>query len=203
MTNKTKKKQSSGKLFVVSAPSGAGKTTLVTRVIERLNRSYDLKRVITYTSKQPRPGEVQGVDYHFLAEEEFKEKIASDYFVEYSTVYGAFYGFPRYIIAEIYKGASYIVIVDREGATSLKAHIKETVLIWIRPPNKEELEKRLINRAQDSNETIAFRLGLADAELSNEVRYLFDNIIINDDLERAVDELATLIEQNLQDKINF
>lgn len=192
-----KEKKVAGRLFVVSAPSGAGKTTLVTKVIEQLTPQYGVKRVVTYTSKQPRPGDVNGFDYHFITEEDFKAKIAANYFVEHSTVYGAYYGFPRFVVEEIYQGANYIVIVDRAGAASLKTYIKEAVLVWIKPPDKAALAARLAHRGQDSAETIAFRLGIAETELTTEAEHFFDHIVINDDLEQAIAELAGLIQANL------
>ena len=112
-----------GTLFVISAPSGAGKTTLVREVLDRLRAELGLMRVITHTSKQPRTGEVQGVDYHFLSEEEFKQKIEEEFFIEHSTVYGAYYGVAKALFKKLDEGIHHIAIVDRAGAASLKAKV--------------------------------------------------------------------------------
>ena len=191
-------KKGSGLLFVVSAPSGAGKTTLVTKVIERLKGDHAIQRVITYTSKQPRPGEIQGVDYHFLTEAEFIGKIKQNFFVEYSTVYGAYYGFPKDVFDAIDEGQHFIAIVDRAGAASLKAYRKDAVLIWIKPPGKGALAERLISRAQDSQGQIAFRLALAQQEMARQERdELFEHVILNDSLEAALDRLEEIINKAL------
>jgi guanylate kinase len=183
-----------GTLFVISAPSGAGKTTLVCQVLERLHRELGLMRVITHTSKQPRPGERHGIDYYFLDEEEFKRKIAQDYFIEYSTVYGAYYGVGRELFKRLDEGIHHIAIVDRAGAASLKVNVADAVLIWIHPPAKEVLEQRLSTRAQDSEDTISFRLKIAEQELESAANEtLFEHVIVNDDLQEAVKQLEQLI----------
>ena len=187
----------SGKLLIVSASSGAGKTTLVQEVIECLN-PYHIKRVVTYTSKQPRPGEVDGRDYHFVSEEEFKKKIDQNFFVEYSTVYGAYYGFPETILQEIDRGARYIGIVDQAGAASIKARKKDAILFWINPPDDTILKQRLVSRAQDCVETIDFRLSLVEQEKEFLAqKKLFDHIIVNNDLQKAVAELERIIKNLL------
>ncbi len=187
-----------GKLFVIAAPSGAGKTTLVLKVIERLKGHYDLERVVTYTSKQPRPGEVTGVDYHFVSEAEFIKKIEQDFFVEYSTVYGAYYGVPQEIFSHIDGGSSLITIVDRAGAASIKAYRQNAVLIWVNPPDKEALAHRLALRARDTQEQIAFRLSLAEEEIVHQKQdMLFEHVIMNDTLEMAVNQLERIIKKTM------
>lgn len=184
-------RQLSGKLFLISASSGAGKTTLVREVIARFG-DIQLKRVITYTTKTPRPGEQNGIDYHFLSEPEFLKKIDENFFVEHSTVYGAYYGFPRSVLHEVGTGAHYIAIVDRAGAASIKTAWPAAVLIWIQPPDQDALEQRLHARAQDTDATIAFRLAIARQE-SAEDQALYQHRIINDDLTVAVDVLHSLM----------
>jgi guanylate kinase len=183
--------KTSGKLFLISASSGAGKTTLVREVIARFG-DIQLKRVITYTTKAPRPGEQDGIDYHFLSESEFIKKIEGNFFVEHSTVYGAYYGFPRSVLYEVEIGSHFIGIVDRAGAASIKAAWPAAVLIWIQPPDQDALEKRLHSRAQDNDATIAFRLEIARQE-SIEDQALYQHRIINDDLNIAVDVLHSLM----------
>ncbi len=183
-----------GILFVISAPSGAGKTTLVREVLDRLRAELGLVRVITHTSKQPRPGEQHGVDYHFLSEEEFKQKIEEDFFIEHSTVYGAYYGVAKTLFKKLAEGIHHIAIVDRAGAAALKAKVTDAVLIWIHPPAKEVLEQRLSARAQDSQETISFRLKIAERELEvAKEETLFEHVIVNDDLQEAISQLENLI----------
>lgn len=187
-----------GKLFIISAPSGAGKTTLVAHVIERLGQECSLRRVITYTTKRPRVGEADGVDYHFLSEEEFKGKLLQNYFVEHSTAYGAYYGFPRSVMHEVEDGASFIVVLDRTGAAALKAHTNDAILIWIRPPTYESLRIRLTTRAQDDQDTITYRLALAQKELEAEAQEsLFNHVIINDDFHVALGQLEKIVRDEL------
>ncbi len=186
-----------GKLFVVSAPSGAGKTTLVKEVITRLSHECSLQKVITYTTKQPRPGERQGIDYHFLDEYAFKTRIKEGFFVEYSTVYSAYYGFPKEVFSFLDEGKSYMGIVDLAGAASIKAYSSEAILIGIRPPDPEALAQRLAGRAEDTDEAIVFRLGLARDELDRINESFFKHIIINDVLNEAVDKLTCIVRDEL------
>ncbi len=186
-----------GKLFVVTAPSGAGKTTLVQHVVARLSGHYSLSQVVTYTTKQPRPGERQGIEYHFLSEDEFVQRIGEGFFVEHSTAYGSYYGFPKEIFADLNEGKSYMGIVDIAGATAIKAYADEAILVGIRPPDQQALMQRLTQRAEDSSSSIAFRLGLADDELNHITENFFDYIIVNDVLEVAVDCLAEIVKSEI------
>lgn len=186
-----------GKLFVVSAPSGAGKTSLVKEVLKRLQRD-DIQRVITFTSKIPSSLEIQGVDYHFVSEEDFKAKIEQDFFVEHSTEYGAYYGLPKSGLFPLDEGCSCIAIVDKEGAFSLKAHEPSAILVMIEPPGKDVLESRLKRRARDSNDTIIFRLGLADKELAAMKKSsLYNYVIVNSEFDKAVVEFEQIIKKEL------
>src|SRR5437879_4794715 len=105
-----------GKLFVISASSGAGKTTLVTAIITHMGGHVNLERVVTYTTRTPAPGDVPGVDYHFVTPAQFQEKIAAGFFMEWSTAYGHYYGSPRSVLDEVAAGNSRILILDRAGA---------------------------------------------------------------------------------------
>ena len=120
-----------GKLFVISAPSGAGKTTVVHEFLLRFKNKYKLKRVVTYTTRPPRVGEEQGVDYHFVSADIFKEMISNHRFLEWSTWYDYYYGSPSSIIHEIEEGHSFILVVDRHGAQEICRSYSEAVLIWI------------------------------------------------------------------------
>lgn len=191
-----------GKLFLVSASSGAGKTTLVREVLVRLHEEHGVKRVITYTTKAPRPGEQQGIDYHFLSEDEFMKKIAQNFFVEHSTVYGAYYGFPRSVLHDIDHGAHYIAIVDRAGAASIKSERPDAILIWIKA-DKQVLEARLTSRAQDTQEVITFRLAIAEQELAAEqADDLYNHLILNDSLEAAIERLEHIIRNEVGSSIH-
>src|SRR5579862_9920541 len=108
-----------GRLFLVSAPSGGGKTTLVNAAIASLSREHSIKRLITYTSRSPRTGDVHGVDYHFVTPAEFQTLIEQEFFLEWSAAYGTFYGTPKEVLRDIAQGLSYIAIVDRAGAQAI------------------------------------------------------------------------------------
>lgn len=201
MTNQQQKKN--GKLFVVSAPSGAGKTTLIDMVLKKNTGSSRLSdrvsRVITYTSKQPRSGDVHGVDYYFVSISEFEKKIEENFFLEWSNVYGAYYGTPREILAQLAMGVSYIVIVDRLGAQNIKRIYEEAILIWIVPPSIEILEERLRSRGTETAQKIEFRLALAREELqAEEFEKLFKYVLINADKSDACAELEAVLDENLK-----
>lgn len=187
-------KNKSGKLFVLSAPSGAGKTTIVNAVLSKLKCNYNIDRVITYTSKLPRLGEIRGIDYNFISKEEFEVKINEGFFLEWSAVYGNYYGFPKYIINEFKQSKSYIVILDRAGAWEIKKKIKDTVLIWIDIPNISILENRLLKRNSDSPDQIKKRLELAHIEIEQEKNNpLFDYKFPNDDLNETINVIERFI----------
>lgn len=186
-----------GKLFVVSAPSGAGKTTLVLEVLKAL-KGRDIHRVVTFTSKKPSSMEVQGIDYHFVSSEEFKVKIEEGFFIEYSLEYGAYYGFPKSALYPLNEGRSFIAIVDKQGAFSLKAYEQDAILIRIEPPDEKALEERLACRARDSESEIAFRLSLADKELRGmRESSLYSYVIVNNEFDKAVAEFERLIRYEL------
>ena len=108
-----------GKLFVVSAPSGAGKTTIVNFIVERYGHYFNLSRVVTYTTKKPHKSEKNGLDYYFVSKEEFEQKAKEDFFIEYSTAYGHYYGSPFHIVHDLDIGKSYILVIDQNGAKNV------------------------------------------------------------------------------------
>jgi len=187
----------SGKLFLISAPSGAGKTTLLHHVLARLHPTYPIERVITYTTKHPRPGERQGIEYHFLEEADFLQKIEEDFFVEHSTAYGSYYGFPRAVFDHLALGKSFMAIVDLAGATAIKTHYPQTICIGVRPPTSQVLSQRLTHRGEDSAADIAFRLTLAEQELVRLEESWWDYVIINDELLQAVEQLRDIVRREL------
>lgn len=183
-----------GSLFIVSAPSGAGKTTLVDALLKKLGPTYGLERVITYTSKKPRASEVNGVHYHFITPKEFEQKIKEGFFIEWSGAYGSYYGSPRAILEGLAKGSSYIMILDRAGARAIAERIPGATLIWIAPPSLYILRQRLELRGQDSLETIERRLKLADQELEDELRNpQFSHHILNENWQNALAQLESIV----------
>ena len=187
-----------GALFIVSAPSGSGKTTLVENFLK--NHSYiykeslPLQRAITYTTKKPRLGDVDGKDYHFILEAEFIKKIDEGFFWEYSTAYGSYYGTPLTLRNELESGRSFFIILDRAGALRLSELYKNHILIWIAPASIEELQDRLVKRAGESVEEIAKRLELARLEMALEKENpWYHHYITNSEIERAAEQLKGIV----------
>lgn len=188
-----------GKLFVISAPSGAGKTTLVNALISDMNKDHTLQRVITYTSKTPRPAEVHGVDYHFVTPQEFERLIKAGFFLEWSTAYGTYYGTPASIMQGLSQGTSYIIILDRQGAQALKQVYAHVVCIWIEVPSVAVLKKRLEGRGQDTHEQILRRLALAHDEIEQEkIMPFFQHHVMNNLFEDAYSMVRSIVCSELQ-----
>lgn len=187
-----------GKLFIISAPSGAGKTTLVHALIERYGLHYDLERVITYTSKKPRTTEQHGIDYHFISPEEFELKIEQEFFMEWSGVYEAYYGSPRHVMDQLEQGKSFLLIVDRLGAAKiLKVH-PAAVPIWIYTRSIDDLRERLVQRNTEAPDHIERRLARAHDEILAEINTpMYRYHVLNQDLEVAVDRIFTIIKREL------
>lgn len=183
----------SGKLFIVSASSGAGKTTLVNTVLQRIQPLYEVNRVLTYTTRSPRLGEIDGVDYHFVTVAAFESLISQDFFLEWSRAYGAYYGSPSSIIGELSQGKSYIAVLDRAGAQQALSKFSELVLIWIYT-DIVSLRDRLIQRKTESDEQIEYRIQLAEKEIEEEsLKKMYNFHIHNDDFNRAIEELEAVI----------
>lgn len=179
------------KVIIFSAPSGSGKTTLVKHCLEVFPQ---LAFSISCTTRNPRGTEQNGVDYYFLSPEEFRQKISENAFVEFEEVYtDKFYGTLKSEVERIWNsGKTVIFDVDVKGGISLKKYFGEKALsIFIMPPSVEELEKRLISRATDDAETIKTRVAKAEEEIG--YKNQFDEIIINDDLEKAKSDIENLI----------
>ncbi len=188
-----------GKLFVVSAPSGAGKTTLIEELLKRWGKLYNLQRGITYTTRAPREGEKNGVDYNFISIEEFQHKIEAGFFIEWSTWYDHFYGSSIEVIKGLKTGVSYILIVDRLGASKIVSKFPGAVLIWITPPSLEILEDRLRLRGKDSEATIINRLKKAAIEIEEEKqKSLYNYHFINDVFEDVLRNIKNVFEINLK-----
>ena len=185
-----------GKLIVFSAPSGSGKTTLVRYLLEQ---DIPFGFSISATSRLPRGAEQDGVDYYFLTEAAFREKIAQNAFLEYEEVYsGTFYGTLRTEVKRLWASAKHVLFdIDVVGGLNIKQQFPEECLaLFVQPPSLEELEKRLRGRGTDSEETIQQRLAKAKEELAYAPQ--FDRVIVNDNLETAQQEVRKAIEQFLQ-----
>lgn len=178
-----------GLIFVVSAPSGAGKTSLCKKVVELLP---DLRHSISYTTRPPRVNEIDGVDYHFVSEEMFVKMVERGEFVEWALVHGNRYGTAEETLRRYEaEGIDVILDIDVQGAGQIGKKLKRGVYIFVLPPFPEELEKRLRGRGTDGDEVIKARLSNAREEVRQIVNY--DYIIINDILEDAVVRLNSII----------
>jgi guanylate kinase len=173
-------------IVVITGPSGVGKGTLIKGLLERVP---GLQLAVSATTREPRPGEVNGRDYHFLSEEDFDRRVAAGEFVEHAVYAGNRYGTLR---SELARPAQGIVLeIDVQGARQVAETLPEATRVFIEPPSFDDLARRLAGRGADSPEQIERRLAAARAEL--EARDEFDHRIVNDDLERAVAELTELI----------
>lgn len=190
-----------GKLFLVSACSGAGKTSLVNRLIEDVGMSCQLERVVTYTTKCPRACEIPGIDYHFLSPTEFEQKCGEGFFLEWSNAYGAYYGSPRNSVKDVLEGkGSRVLIIDRVGAEKVFSEVPDAIGVWLYTKNFQDLKKRLISRGADPIDKIEERLKLAEWEIEREIKFpLYNYHILNDNFEVALKELKRIIQGELDD----
>jgi len=178
-----------GTLFVVSAPSGAGKTTLVKLLMER---DALIRHSVSYTTRAPRPGEQDGREYHFIDVSEFEAMRGRGDFVEWAEVHGNFYGTSRVWLEERTRGGQDMLLeIDWQGAQQVRRLFPEAVTVFILPPSVAELERRLRNRGQDSEEVIQRRVAAALGEMHHVGE--FDFAIINNDLRTAFDDLAAVV----------
>lgn len=179
-----------GSLYVISGPSGAGKGTLVERI---LDGHPDITLSISATTRQPREGEVDGVHYHFMSVDEFEDVIARDGFIEWAQVHSNYYGTPLAPIEQhLAAGDTVLLEIDVQGAFQVLDKLPQAKLVFIAPPSIDELERRLRGRGTETEEVIAQRLANAKGEMDASKDY--DFVIVNDDLERATKELARVLE---------
>ena len=178
-----------GTLFVVSSPSGGGKGTIIRRVLEVVpNLSYS----VSFTTRAPRPGEVNGREYFFIGRDVFEEMVAAGEFLESACVHGNYYGTAkRQVGEETAAGVDIVLEVDVQGAASVRQLLMDSVSVFILPPSYEVLRQRLIARGTDSPEELEVRLRNAPEELKQ--YSAFDYVIINDEIERAAGQLASII----------
>ena len=184
------KSKNTGQIIVISAPSGAGKGTIIKKLLE--NNSKDRWLSVSATSRKPRTGEKEGVNYYFITEDEFKNKIKEEYFLEYTNYAGNYYGTPReYIREKINKGIDVILEIEIEGATNIKKLIPEALFIFIMPPSLKELVKRLKGRGTETNDKIIKRFNAAYREVNEVTKYNY--VVVNDEIDTAVDKIESII----------
>jgi guanylate kinase len=186
---KNRKFSGKGTLFVISAPSGTGKTTLCQKLLGKIP---NFKLSVSYTTRKPRKGETNDVDYTFISKRKFMSMIDKGEFAEWAMVYGNLYGTSIKRLKKLNKeGYDIILDIDTHGALQLKRNYKNAVYIFVLPPSAIALKKRLINRKTDSKETIVERLDNAKAEISSYTEYEY--VVVNDRLDKAYRELESII----------
>ena len=191
MGNLKSRKTEPGVLIIVSAPSGCGKSTVVHRLMEKRE---NLRFSVSATTRKPREGETDGVDYYFVSRQEFRRMVDEDEFLEHAEYVGNCYGTPRAPVEALLKeGFDVYLDIDVQGAMQVKALWPETLMIFLMPPSVEELERRLVKRGNNTPEEIKGRLAAAEREFA--FRDQFDHVVVNDEVERAVDEIAQLIDE--------
>jgi len=184
-----KKRYGKGILFVISAPSGTGKTTLARRLTEQVP---DLQFSISHTTRSPRANEREGEDYFFVSPEQFKEMIERDEFLEWAEVLGNYYGTSRSFVERwIHQGIDLILDIDTQGAKKVKQKGIEAVLIYLLPPSFQCLQERLLRRGLDSDEQIQYRL--AHARKDMEEAFGFHYVVLNDQMEETLETLKAIV----------
>jgi len=183
----------SARLFVITGPSGVGKGTLIARLLERCE---GLALSTSATTRPPRPNERNGVEYHFLSDEEFDRMAAAGELIEHATYAGRRYGTPRAEVEpRLERGTSVVLEIEVQGARQIRRTVPDAVQVFVAPPSPETLRERLVGRATDSPAEIERRLRVAEEELG--ARSEFAHVVVNDDLERATDELVELVRRSL------
>lgn len=183
------KQKKHGQLIVISGPSGAGKDTIINKVVE------DEKNIwisVSATSRQIRPGEKEGVNYFYFSKEEFEEKIKNNYFLEYAKYAENYYGTPKEkIIEKLEKGIDVVLVIEIQGAMKIKELVPEAIFIFIMPPSEKELLKRLKNRKTEDNNKIIERFNIAYKEINEVTKYNY--VVVNDKLDEAVEKVKAII----------
>ncbi len=181
-----------GTLYIISAPSGAGKTSLIRGLLERFNLDDRLRMSISHTTRDMRPGEKDGSSYFFVSEEEFRSLIERNAFFEYAEVFGRFYGTSREVVQNwLDEGRDVLLDIDWQGARNIRQQMPEATGIFILPPSLAELRSRLERRQRDSAEVIEERMNLARREISHYSEY--DYVVVNDNYDTALLQLRSII----------
>jgi guanylate kinase len=185
--------EENGRLFVISAPSGAGKTTLIKQVMARFpGLSYS----VSHTTRPPRPGEIHGKDYFFVSREVFRQMIDAQAWLEWAQVHANFYGTSRTFVQEqLAAGRNLLLDIDVQGAKQIMDSGLDPVTVFILPPSLDVLRERLESRGTDSPETIALRLENAKKEIT--LKHLYQYVVVNDDLNRAAGQLCAIFEKEM------
>ena len=185
------KEKETGNLIVISGPSGAGKDTVVKKLLET---NKDIELSVSMTTRAPRKGEKEGVDYFYVSSEEFQKQIEKGNFLEYANVFGTnYYGTPKdKVLKNIKNGKDVILVIDIQGAIQVKENMPESIFIFIMPPSMKELKKRLIERDTESSEKILERFKTAYKEINEATKYNY--VVINDKVENAAKKIESIIE---------
>jgi guanylate kinase len=191
MTSGSEPVKEHGRLYVIAAPSGAGKTSLVKALMEREPR---LRFSVSYTTRKPRPNEIDGRDYHFVTQARFEEMVAQDEFLEHARVFDNYYGTGARAVREaLAQGVRVLLEIDWQGARQVRARLPEARSIFILPPSRRALEDRLRARSTDSDAVIQRRLQDAGQDLTHWSE--FDYVVINDRFEQALSDLLAIVEE--------
>ena len=178
-----------GLLILISAPSGAGKTSLVNEIIDRDDL---LIKSVSHTTRAKRPGEEESIDYFFTTESEFNQMVSNNDFIEHAEVFGNFYGTSKnYVEENLDSGFDVILEIDWQGARQIQSVKREAISIFIAPPTKQELENRLRKRGKDSEETISIRMSQATSDMKKAHSYNY--VVVNDSFATATKQLLTII----------
>ena len=194
MSNLTEKESiQKGRIIVVSAPSGAGKTTLCRDLLKKVPfLSYS----VSHTTRQPRKNEIKGKDYYFISTDDFEKKIKQDFWVEWAKVHTNYYGTSKkHLEKQTHEGVNVLLEIDIKGAKQIKKLFSDAITIFIMAPSLDELEKRLRQRATDTGEIINMRLENAKAEIKQ--KDFYDYIIVNDNLDMACERLCKIVKGSL------
>ena len=185
------REKKTGNLIVISGPSGAGKDTVVKKLLET-NSNIELS--VSMTTREPRKGEKEGVDYYYVSNEEFQKQIDNGNLLEYANVFGSnYYGTPKdKVLKNINKGIDVILVIDIQGAIQVKEAMPESIFIFIMPPSMKELKKRLIERDTESSEKILERFKTAYKEINEATKYNY--VVINDKVEKAARKIECILE---------
>lgn len=190
---------SSGVLFVVSGPSGAGKTTLVMKALAELSPAYDIQKLVSYTTKLPRPEEQKGIDYHYITIEEFARRQQEGFFAEAVGFYGNYYGVAQHSIDSLYKGTSMITIINQAGGLQLQKLYPHTIGIWIDVLSIEVLAERLKLRGSENAAQREVRLNSAPMEIYQSRHSIFYKYrILNDEFDAAYHYLIDVLKKELK-----
>lgn len=182
-----------GKVFVITGPSGVGKGTLISKLLEAVP---ELELSVSATTREPRPGERDGREYHFLSEDEFSGRVGADEFLEYATYSGNRYGTLRSAVEDrLAAGRSVVLEIEVQGARQVRAAMPEAIMVFIAPPDPKALRERLEGRDTDSPEAIEKRLRTAEFELDAQVE--FPHQVVNDEVRKSASELERLVRSQL------